>query len=414
MPRELNIKIHFLLCALLAFFMPLLPLAIPILIILLAVNRLLYFKSNEVSRTQREYVTLYCFVGLYAAYLVGMLYSANLEWGLRDLETKLSLLVLPLIFFFGWRTDQARFKQVLQAFVWGCVVSAVYSYISSYFDYVEGKAGEAAGIPGMWNFGINHWLSSRLTKHFHPSYLSMYVNLAIIAVFYINDWPRKQVPARHYAVVAFLVVFVFFINAKSGLIFLVLLIMLYLYLLVFRMKKIKQAVMAAVGFIMVGTVLWIAAPEFAHKIKAAVSALTGQGINVKTDDSSAARRITWSASSEVIRENFPQGVGTGDVKDALMEKYREIEFEMGVREKLNSHNQFLQTAVAIGIHGLLLLCVCLLYPAIVAFRQRDYFLVLLAALLITNLTTESMLETQAGVVFVAFFVPLFAFREREQ
>lgn len=411
MPCELNIKVHFFLCILLAFFMPILPLAMPVLIILLAANRLTCFRSSGVSRSRSEKIVLFFFLALYISYLVGLLYTTNLSSGLRDLETKLSILILPLIFFFGWKMDNARYKQVLWALVWGCTVSAIYSYISSYFDYVAGKEGEAAGVPGMWNFGINHWLSSRLTKHFHPSYLSMYVNLAIMAIFYISDWPRKSVRTGHYLLVIFLVVFVFFINAKSGLVFLAMLIMLYLYVLIFRMKKIKEAVVAAVGFTMVGAVLWIAAPEFALKIKAAVNALTGQGVSTRTDDSSAARRIIWSASSEVIRENFPQGAGTGDVKDELLEKYGEMGFEMGVREKLNSHNQFFQTTVAIGMHGLLLLCACLLYPAMLALHRRNYFQILLAALLIINFITESMLETQAGVVFFAFFAPLFAFRE---
>jgi O-antigen ligase len=72
-------------------------------------------------------------------------------------------------------------------------------------------------------------------------------------------------------------------------------------------------------------------------------------------------------------------------------------------QRLNAHNQYLQTTVALGVIGLLVLILILLLPALQAYRQNNFPYFVFLVLLGFNLLFESMLETQAGVVFYAFF-----------
>ena len=76
-------------------------------------------------------------------------------------------------------------------------------------------------------------------------------------------------------------------------------------------------------------------------------------------------------------------------------------------KKLNSHNQFLQTTIAIGLPGLIVLLLILGIPLFLFYRQSDFSAVIFVLLIVFNFLFESMLETQAGVIFFSFFLFLF-------
>jgi O-antigen ligase len=90
-----------------------------------------------------------------------------------------------------------------------------------------------------------------------------------------------------------------------------------------------------------------------------------------------------------------------------MECYREKGAEAAIAHRLNSHSQVLQSGVALGWPGMLLVAALMLVPLIVGMRRKDPFLAIFALLFILNGATESVLEVQAGVVFfILFFVTL--------
>jgi O-antigen ligase len=96
-------------------------------------------------------------------------------------------------------------------------------------------------------------------------------------------------------------------------------------------------------------------------------------------------------------------VGTGDVKDHLLEKYREKQLYNALGLELNAHNQYLQTMLALGIIGLLILLLNIVLPALYGMEMKHYLYLIFLILVAFNFLFESMLETQAGVVFYAFF-----------
>jgi len=57
------------------------------------------------------------FVGLYGAYLVGMLYTSNLENGWNNLSSKVSILILPIVILTSGPLRSRRFKFLALSFV---------------------------------------------------------------------------------------------------------------------------------------------------------------------------------------------------------------------------------------------------------------------------------------------------------
>jgi O-antigen ligase len=122
-----------------------------------------------------------------------------------------------------------------------------------------------------------------------------------------------------------------------------------------------------------------------------------------------ARMIIWDLSWDIIAERPVFGSGTGDVKDDLMVQYKKNEYHHLFEHQLNAHNEFIQMLIAIGVVGCIIFLLYIFYPL----THSDLFgnIVYLGFILIIffNFMTESMLETQAGVVFYAFFNALFYF-----
>jgi O-antigen ligase len=119
------------------------------------------------------------------------------------------------------------------------------------------------------------------------------------------------------------------------------------------------------------------------------------------------RVIILKSGWSVVSEHPVLGVGTGDVNDALEETYKTHAHRIEATLHLNAHNQYLQSWLATGLPGLFLLVALTLWPV---FRRPNWHPWLFPAFLILcamNFSVESMLETQAGVLFFSFFNSLF-------
>ncbi|MBI4647757.1 MAG: O-antigen ligase family protein [Bacteroidia bacterium] len=126
-------------------------------------------------------------------------------------------------------------------------------------------------------------------------------------------------------------------------------------------------------------------------------------------ESTSVRLSLLNAAFEVFISHPYIGVGTGDIKEHLIEKYKEKKMETSVMHKYNVHNQFLETAVGQGIIGFILLWVLLLLPFYNSIVKNDVLSLFFFFIFIINFMFESMLNTQAGVIFFLFFYCLFTF-----
>src|SRR5690606_12327127 len=101
--------------------------------------------------------------------------------------------------------------------------------------------------------------------------------------------------------------------------------------------------------------------------------------------------------------------GTGDVNVVLEKHFRENGLDELADKGLNPHNQYLQSAMAIGIPAVLWFIFSLLYPFGKIIRTKDWLYAFFLSTVALNLLVESMLEKQSGIVFFAFFNALFFF-----
>ena len=119
----------------------------------------------------------------------------------------------------------------------------------------------------------------------------------------------------------------------------------------------------------------------------------------------ALREAIWQCAWDAIRARPWTGAGTGDGQQVLQEAYESRKFYFASQyNRFNAHNQYLQTGV---VHGLLGLLVWLFAIGVLFYLSRsDWLFVSVLACLCFSMLTESMLETNKGVLITAFLLPI--------
>jgi O-antigen ligase len=130
-----------------------------------------------------------------------------------------------------------------------------------------------------------------------------------------------------------------------------------------------------------------------------------QTTNNNSIESNSARIIMWNTSIDVWKDNFLFGVGTGDYDDELTNLNIKYNNQGVAKERLNSHNQFLNIAVQLGLLGLVVLL--MIFYSCYYSSEKKLWQILILVVFFINLLVESFLETQAGIVLFCTLLLLF-------
>ncbi len=394
-------KINIYLFILLAFFIPLYRPVIPFIIGLLVLIWILEFNfKKKFKRLTDGHTRLYLlsFSSLYILYLIGILYSSNIDYAVFDLEVKLSLIIFPiLISTIKKEVFTARnLDNVLIAFAIGCFIGTVVSLVDAFIVFYDKN-------------DFSEFYYSKLSFFHHPGYFAMYLNFAIAIIIYFLLKKKMVKPdKRHVFLLVLLIIyfslFVIMLSSKAGIISL----FIVFFITVAHVIIVEKQVIAGIFLVIIIFGLFYASfnffPYSLYRIIKAKEVIENmEAIDNEETDGSAGRILIWQNSLEIIEQNFLFGVGTGDVKDYLVDKYKENNITKALQLRSNAHNQYLQTFITLGIIGFLILSLSLVLPAYYTFRHKHFLYFLFLIIISINLLVESMLETQAGVVFYAFF-----------
>ena len=392
-------KIYFILILGIAFFIPVLGKLIPPLITLLFINWLIegrYLKTVSLLFKERARLEMFSFSILYFCYLLGLIYSSNLNSGLFDLEVKLSIFIFPLIFATSEISSliERKIKHILRIFVFGCFVGTLVLLVHALYKSEVVHSADA-------------FYYSELSWIFSPSYMAMYltfsVSILLLCLIQSGHLAKWFINTGIILLILYFFVLIFLLSSKAGLLGLLISLVIYSLFLIFKHRQPANGLAllgATILLFYVGLKLF---PYTTDRIFEAENDLTKQRSDLTLRTSTDDRKATWTASINIIKENWLFGVGTGDVKDKLMQKYQKINYSFALIHKLNCHNQYLQTFIAIGLMGLLTLFLILFIPGVFALRDSNILYFLFLLIFSMNIFVESMFETQAGVVFYAFF-----------
>lgn len=367
----------------LAFLIPLLPALVPLAIVYLTVTRILSrsFVFNKV---------VLILLAFYLVHVCGYFYSDNRSAAGFDLEVKLSLILLPLINATDPGLNKESLYKLVKSFVDGCFVAILLCFALSVYRYI------ITPDPTFFYY-------SKFSVSLHPSYFSMYLSFSLLGLLYLFEADGKF----NYVTLIYItlaIITVVLLSSRAGIISLVITVISCVIYFLAR-KKIK------IASVIVGTSLLLisGALTFSPSVRERFNILLPGKLKSteQRQHPNDAREQAWASSLSVIKENFLTGTGIGDLNDELAEHYIKFNYAEASAKKINSHNQFLQVFASLGIIGFLIFLFNLATGFFLAITNRSWFFLMFMILISFNFFFESMLQTQAGVVFYAFFFSVF-------
>jgi len=383
-----------------AFFIPLFPKIVPVLIIAFGVLSG-YAIAKKYSRVEMSEISILMIL-FYLLHGVGLIYTENLPRGWFDMEVKLSLLAFPIAFVGFKFVNTTNFTQTLRMFMYGSLAAAAFCLAQSLIKVT------------VMDMGYYHLLTSRFSVIVHPSYFAMYLIFSILILMYI-EWPlihfdEPRLSARNVGVLLFLSLSVILTGSKTGFIMWAFVMLFVTGVLTAYMR---HKWIPIVGFVIVSSMVGVIfenAPLLQSRIINVLEVAGSESVDPETTESTALRYLVYSSSWEIIQSQDWYGQGTGDFQLALDELYNERGFTKAASQHLNAHNLFLQTGLALGIPGFSMIVGIFLMMFIQGFRYREYLFVGFTLMFLIISFTESVFNVQAGVVFFSFFTVLLARR----
>ncbi len=343
------------------------------------------------SLLKNSYVRLSAIL-LFSWYLMSVLWSEHSEIAWSEVISKLSLLLIPL--FFGQpQIETKQYKQVLKSFAFGSVGVILYAITAAGLDfYLVNNALSLMDAISYENLA-NH-------VHFQPIYLSLYV----MSAFFIILWDLFDARLKWYDTMSLILLFVAMILLSSRtetLIFIFLLLSI-LVIWGYRIGRLKTMLLISFSLLVIMLGIIFASPTartrfvemFDTKTHYSQNQYGGRGLRIEK----------WKNTLECWQDYKWIGTGVGDYKLTLENTYRKNGFEVGYVNHYNSHNQYLQTLLATGVVGLLLLVAYLFFALKQAYQERNFLAVVFIVAFALSCLTESMLERQKGLVFFVFMV----------
>ena len=383
--------------------------------ILLILNSLLQgdFKNRWLKIQQNGLAPYFwIYTSFYLLYALGMIYTQNIWSGLSNLENKLWFLIAPFIIFslpnehFTWKIR----NRLVFVFILFTTLMAFTNMGISLVQYLQTKNPflffyeKASHMP--------YW------RPMHPTYLSMYITFSFVAALYylyfspvvLKKWKRTVLVGS----LPILFIFNYLLQSKAGLIvFFVMLLISTLYL----MNRIKiQLVKSFLFVLLLGAFVFVTLRYGSETMNRMAEAMKDITRNEQQDDGewhateSASQRLTvWKIATQQSVKHLPTGVGTGDVVDTMVEQYKVLGYKKLYEDRLNPHNQYLQTFLALGILGLISIIAYFAYPFYQTIKSKKLLFMAFLFIVMPNLLTESMFETGSGANFIALFMCILAY-----
>lgn len=341
-------------------------------------------------------VLLWCI--LFASFLPGYFISANTDMAWQYLESKLYLLITPVLFFLLKPLSPALIKYLATLFVFSCLAFIATSLGVACYDLIA--------------LGKVHFFYKELVgfSTMHPSYLGMYINfcIAIAGVEYFAIRETASPAKRNQLLIILSIFFIYLLllTAKTAIIIgVVSIIFLFVYW-GYKTGKMQLAIGYLTAAFILLSIIGLSNSEIRNRV-----GMLFTYREVQNENSVLSRQYQWVSAVQLIQDTHWQGVGTDVSEDKLVEYYAKNNFQKGVDERYNTHNQFLQAAVDGGWPALLLMLFAFASLLFSARRKRRTLQYILLWIILISLLTECIFQTLSGIVFITLFGVLHSFEQ---
>jgi len=376
--------------------------------------------SEKINRIKQNKEVALFFI-LYLLYIIGLLYSSNITLGLKSIEQKLVLFVIPLITASSFALQDHQRDWALRAFVYSnalfiftCIVLNVvdisggppYTHIN--FDpFTLSKFNELhPGVEPIWmQFSYIAFTSPILST---PAFISIYLSLSVFILFYLQPFKLK------YLLIGWFSVIILLLASRVGILILLSIGLPILFLDLYKRKFPLMYSALSIAFLIFLFALILLFPVTRFRV---IEEPLQTSIDLPTDardwNSINLRFLEWKSGLEGIKSYGASGTGTGDALQVLDAYYNQVDLGIFDHQYL-SHNQFIETSLEIGLAGFIALLLCLAIPFMRALKTKNVLLMSVVIMTCLACFSTSYFERARGLTFYVSFVSLFMFTKSNE
>lgn len=363
--------------------------------IILLINACLpWNRANTIQQIKSQYFLIICLV-YWLCCALSLAWSSNMVVGSKEMITKLSLIAIPI----GMTT--LHFKNMRRFIIWITCLNVILLpfIINSSLIYFQNMQG----------YHESYMLYT--TKYNDHIRFSLCVTLLLIINTFIIVTQKNKFPNRllWYCLIIWSIYGAYFLHilsARTGLACLYIFIISYIFYTIWQRRK-WLAVLSVFGTLLLAYLAIQNVPRLHHKVAYMQYELRQwyegeEAVQYTLSDNN--RILSYNVALKSMASHPLLGVGVGDVQDEMVriygQKYPDIPKEGALKLP---HNQFLTTAMAIGLPGSIILILLLLTPLKSKFDYR-YFLSINMIVFAVAFMIDAMLEVQFGLFLFLFFI----------
>jgi|TARA_B110000259_G_scaffold188113_1_gene245030 O-antigen ligase len=331
--------------------------------------------------------------------LIGLLYSSNLDVGIKVTLRSLAFLVIPISFALSYNSTFSL-EKVLLTFAISIFSLFIFTHINVLLELFRENDN--------FSLLISHYLRNNFIKHslvqIHAPYFGMFSVFAFVIVL------KSKLLNNYLKVImgSYILFCIFLISAVTSIIVLGIIIFVMVIKLFLKKKLMNRIMIFAIFLSSILSFYFVKQIDVTNSSNVVIRI---EKLIKKSGDSDRAEN--WESIFRLPIKNLLFGVGTGDELDEIQKVRNHKGWAWAYRHNANMHNQYLEVLLRNGILGLtiFLLVFINLWKRLKKYNDFRYLSFLL--LIIISFMTESMLERQWGIVFFVFFLSVFIFAHKD-
>lgn len=384
-------------------------------------------------------ICLYLMVLFYLLFALSGTYSNNPDEAISTITTMLPLLLFPLIFLLSdtryltrrhlsllayllATTLTIRFGLMLIRSAFHSIDSQLFAGITQLFTallaQIVSPLSQLTPFPQLYNTlaaqpirAVAHLFNNTPFEHLkyyifdplHHNYLALYILTAITLLYteLVRHWHTPRWHRLRWFVIidiGLLSSYILLSGSRSGMVAWVLLATACLLHLAFCRHKWRT-----IGIILATTVLIIGI-TYCISPKT-YSRVTDTAKNIHAGEEGDVRQNLWQCGLEIAKDQLVFGYGCDGYWDSLFSRYKANDQINASISKFSTHNQYLETTLAIGLIGLVVMLAMIIFPVILSFRRphRNLPMILFTVVYATCIFFEATFGRQMGLLFIGFW-----------
>lgn len=364
-------------------------------------DRDLFYKIKSI-KIDRAMILFFSFFLLHVVALIWSDYKSD---GIHSIEVKLVFLILPILFSTENYLNPDRKKVFEWAYIVSCLFAFLYCIVVAYLRKPHSS------------FGVLFERMNISDPLMHPGYLSNYIVIAFVIACTKLFRDFKNSFRSNFIIIMIAIFFLFaliVLTSKTALLFMGLFLLSLIWKLSSYIKNIVVQLIVFVGLLLfIGFAIYTIPFVQKRFNETGINSVSKNPAEVMFWSSTEARIAAWNLEWDLIQQKPIVGFGTGAANPLLLSSFKQKGYTDLVKYNMHTHNQVLHTWLDLGLLGIVILFVLLFHVAyLFVFKQKNEIGFWMVVLTLVNISTDDMLEIQAGVVFFIFFITMFLYKNK--